>query len=591
MNRTKTMMQHLLLVLGGMICATNASAYDFSAQNEDGVTIYYTVDGTNAKVSNNLSTKYSGVVNIPQEVSNDGVTYTVTAIGQFAFGNCIDLTEVGIPASVTHIERAAFGSCSSLRSISLPENLAVIEGLAFSQSALQSVTIPATVRAIGDLAFSGCENLSTVVSEITSPFTILSNTFYGINKSATLYVPQGTKAAYEATNGWTDYFSNVVETPDANTPVLTVGDISLNPGKKAEITFSLANGDTPIIAYQFDIALPEGIALTNFDEGHGGKINYDRCTDFTGMISATPTDGVYTIESHSQNNQPMSGSEGVILTLRMLADENLSLGTYKGTLSNIKLVKDDNTKILLEDITFDIIVKKSILKGDVNGDGVVNVEDVTEIAEFIVHKTNTINAEAADMDEDGVIDVADITLVVKVILEKGESRRLVASVPVSSDVLKLQAMGNGNYAIALANNEAYTASQFDIKLPAGCTISDMQKTARCQDHSLGYERIADDAYRVIIYSLHNDSYTGNDGPLLTFRTDCISGDLNLENTLFVNANHGKATAVNVQIISGINDVTIPNHNNVWHNLQGIRLESQPTGKGVYLHQGKKVYVK
>ncbi len=586
------MMQHLLLVLGGMICATNASAYyDFSAQNEDGVIIYYIVDGTNAKVGSDPLSKYRGVVNIPQEVSNEGVSYTITAIENYAFNNCIDLMGVNIPASVTHIGQAAFAHCSSLRSISLPENLAVIENGAFEGTSLQSITIPATVRAIGGFAFFNCENLSTVVSEITSPFTIPSTAFSTISKTATLYVPHGTKAAYEATTGWTDNFSNVVETPDANTPVLTVGDISLNPGKKAEITFSLANGDTPIIAYQFDIALPEGIALTNFDEGHGGKINHDRCTDFTGMISATPTDGVYTIESHSQNNQPMSGSEGVILTLRMLADENLSLGTYKGTLSNIKLVKDDNTKILLEDINFDIIVKKSILKGDVNGDGVVNVEDVTEIAEFIVHKTNTINAEAADMDEDGVIDVADITLVVKVILEKGESRRLVASVPVSSDVLKLQAMGNGNYAIALANNEAYTASQFDIKLPAGCTISDMQKTARCQDHSLGYERIADDAYRVIIYSLYNDSYTGNDGPLLTFRTDCISGDLNLENTLFVNANHGKATAVNVQIISGINDVTIPNHNNVWHNLQGIRMESQPTGKGVYLHQGKKVYVK
>ena len=49
-----------------------------------------------------------------------------------------------------------------------------------------------------------------ITSLIREPFEILSSVFEGISKNATLYVPAGTKALYEVTEGWKN-FKNIVE--------------------------------------------------------------------------------------------------------------------------------------------------------------------------------------------------------------------------------------------------------------------------------------------------------------------------------------------------------------------------------------------
>ena len=74
-------MQRMLLVMVGLVCASQVSAYDFKAEKEDGVTIYYNLDGTNAIVTSGDS-EYAGDVKIPATVVADGITYTVTHIGR-----------------------------------------------------------------------------------------------------------------------------------------------------------------------------------------------------------------------------------------------------------------------------------------------------------------------------------------------------------------------------------------------------------------------------------------------------------------------------------------------------------------------------
>ena len=60
---------------------------------------------------------YSGNVVIPNQVSYDGNTYSVTAIGEYAFYGCSGLTAVTIPNSVTSIEGLAFFGCSGLLTV------------------------------------------------------------------------------------------------------------------------------------------------------------------------------------------------------------------------------------------------------------------------------------------------------------------------------------------------------------------------------------------------------------------------------------------------------------------------------------------
>lgn len=628
-------LRQLLLVLSCLTWPVVASALTFDAPNEDGVTIRYQT--TKANEVSVASGSYSGRVVIPSSVEYNGTTYAVTGIstsafwmnntltsvvipasvmeiGQQAFVNCESLAEVEIHGSLTIIPSQCFSDCYSLKSISLPSSVKMIQSSAFSNcgltevllppflesigqnafhgcTSLKSVTLPESVSTIGDFAFSGCTNLSVVKSEIKVPFA-LNNVFFSISKDAILYVPTGTKAIYESTAGWNSFYS-IIEMPDENAPKLTVSSATLKPGQKQMVSFSISNGETPIIGYQFDMALPEGIERTSFDDGYGGKINRDRCPDFTGRITSSPADGIYTFVAYSESNQPMVGSEGTVLSIMLLADENISLGTYQGNLSNIILVKDDNTKIYLDDYTFDIVVKKSILKGDVNGDGSVDVQDITEIAKYIVHQTNEIDSDAADMDEDGVIDVADITLVVKAIMTQSASSRMFGNTETSADALALKSIGNDTYAVSLATNNEYLASQFDIKVPAGATISDvMLNGSRLPDHVKCCERIAPDAYRIVIYSINNTIFNGKEGNLVTFRLNGEADNLFLENILFVDSDNVKNTgAEDIIRITGINDMEVSKDNNVWYTINGMKLSGKPSVEGVYVHNGKMVFVK
>lgn len=173
---------------------------------------------------------------------------TVTRIGKFAFSLCSSLTSINIPNSVTIIDSDAFYCCSSLTSITIPSSITMITSCAFSGcEKLTSVILPNTLKGIGERAFSecfsltsvtipksvtridtgaffNCTSLKEVVSCIEEPFAITEEEFskykepYSNEKefsSATLYVPKGCKAKYEATEGWKN-FKSIVEMESDN---------------------------------------------------------------------------------------------------------------------------------------------------------------------------------------------------------------------------------------------------------------------------------------------------------------------------------------------------------------------------------------
>ena len=127
--------------------------------------------------------------NIPETVTYQGTTYSVTSIGEYAFSSCSSLTSITIPNSVTSIGDAAFAVCSGLTSITIPNSVTSIGVAVFYNcssltsvtlsnnitelpynyygffencSSLTSVTIPNSVTSIGDYAFGGCSSLTSV---------------------------------------------------------------------------------------------------------------------------------------------------------------------------------------------------------------------------------------------------------------------------------------------------------------------------------------------------------------------------------------------------------------------------------------------
>ena len=213
---------------------------------------------------------------------------SVTSIGGYAFSGCSGLTSVTIPESVTTIGEFAFFGCSKIQSLyitdvkkymqisfegfyssplsasekdvnlyvnnalvstlDIPDGVTTIPINAFRNcSSLTSINIPEGVTSIGRSAFNGCSGLTSVTVDRTQPLSIDSFTFSN-RANATLYVPAGSKEAYEAADYWKEFKEikeikeSTIYFADANVKALCVenwdtdGDGELSKDEAAAVT-------------------------------------------------------------------------------------------------------------------------------------------------------------------------------------------------------------------------------------------------------------------------------------------------------------------------------------------------------------------
>lgn len=109
---------------------------------------------------------YSGVVDIPEEVTYEGVTYTVTSISEYAFYLCSDLTQVNIPNTVTEIGQYAFSGCTNLQNANLPTSLKAIRLNAFADCPLMKLpdeVFPSGLKTIETGAFQNCSSITGAI--------------------------------------------------------------------------------------------------------------------------------------------------------------------------------------------------------------------------------------------------------------------------------------------------------------------------------------------------------------------------------------------------------------------------------------------
>ena len=168
-------MRKLFTLLVVLFATTCLWAYDFQSGD-----LYYKITSNSAPYTVEVtyqekwsSSNYSSLTTatIPETVTYNGTTYSVTSIGDNAFYGCSSLTSVTIPNSVTSIGSQAFWECSSLTSITIPKGVTSIESSTFYHcSSLTSVTIPNSVTSIGSQAFWECSSLTsiTIPENVTS---------------------------------------------------------------------------------------------------------------------------------------------------------------------------------------------------------------------------------------------------------------------------------------------------------------------------------------------------------------------------------------------------------------------------------------
>ena len=254
---------------------------------------------------------------------------------------------------------------------------------------------------------------------------VSSYTFSG-DYNAILYVPAGCKSAYESADYWKDFKEIVEMGPESIEPT----DIStLSDAIYANAATGLKGGDCTLTvclkneqatsAYSFDLKLPEGVALAKDGDdeyiytlstrhnGHAPSLNYNEAT------------GVYSFAVLSLSSKEIKNNDGAIWTLKLNVAEDMEIGDYAIKIQNAKYsLTSGSAKVTMPEVT-SILTIEDYKKGDVNGDGDVDIADAVCIVNHVVGKpTPTFITAAVDVNNDGDIDIADAVRIVNLVVGK-----------------------------------------------------------------------------------------------------------------------------------------------------------------------------
>ena len=128
---------------------------------------------------------------IPSTIVDGGITYTINAIGNYAFLSNDVLQSVEIPNTVTNIGQSAFQDCKTLQNVTIGGSLQAINDKTFMNCmSLQAIVIPESVTNIGYSAFENCSSLTDVVLN-TSLKSIATKAFKKCSQLSSIAFPEG----------------------------------------------------------------------------------------------------------------------------------------------------------------------------------------------------------------------------------------------------------------------------------------------------------------------------------------------------------------------------------------------------------------
>ena len=142
-----------------------------------------------------------GEVTIP-----DGIVHITST----ALADCEKVTKINFPTSLKSVGVDAFWNIDSIRSIELPEGVDSLGTYIFDYcERLETITLPSTLRYLDGSTFYHCDSLKTIICYAETPVIDGYNNLYESDvteqSSVTLYVPEGSIAAYQAAEGWSGF--------------------------------------------------------------------------------------------------------------------------------------------------------------------------------------------------------------------------------------------------------------------------------------------------------------------------------------------------------------------------------------------------
>ena len=387
-----------------------AGAYDFTYQDKISTIYHVTVTDPTPLVVDGVS--YAGkakYVYHPYIVSSGVTGFTVDRYEDFNNQKYL-ITEFG---------DSLFYGASKLN-VTVRNNPLIerIGAYSFYGSGLTSMGIPATCTEIGKYAFVNARNLNELVL-LSNSVPTFSDAFYGANNTGfKCYVNWAHYASYKSKiNNWTafgadsdlpiDRLNAYFSSNNSAEAICIAHPVDWDASGVEAYTVNQVNVSKTIAYTQKQSATPSGTGLLVKGYKKGDVYKLVRPTD-TSTIGNNLLVGV--TSSILTNVKNVTG--GYIFDLPTLTFIRPTTDMYVGAGS--AYLKLNNLLQYPTSLTVSGFEVES-LTGDVNGDGVVNVSDVTALVNRILGDT-TYSDAVCDINADGVINVSDVTALVNIIL-------------------------------------------------------------------------------------------------------------------------------------------------------------------------------
>lgn len=388
-----------------LLASNSVLAYDFQVDK-----LYYTINGNEVTVS---KSDYINDLVIPKTVSYNGKTYSVTAIGDNAFEYHHEIKTVSIPNTIKSIGEYGFYYCSAITVINIPNSVKTLGNYAFSgcenvveltigsgvtsigSSAfshcygLTSVKIPDSVTSIGDCAFWYCNNLNEAIigNGVT---TIPVAAFRGCAKLTKVTLGESVTSLDDSSFGECESLTEV-NLPNSLTSIggtVFYGCSSLGHIIIPNSVVSIGNMAFYHCSSLPSITIPAGVNVIGYSAFEG-------CTSLAEVYSYIMNPNAVQMQWSTFLEVPTSTSV---------------LYVPKGKVNAYKEHEEWG-------VFTHIVEMEGGLKGDVNGDGEVNIADVNALIDIILGGSG--NTFAADVNGDGEVNIADVNTIINIILGGG----------------------------------------------------------------------------------------------------------------------------------------------------------------------------
>ncbi len=379
---------------------------------------------------------------IPAMVTHEDVTYQVTEVGIDAFGGCYNLKTVTLPEGIQKIGFGAFYDDRDLESINFPHTLTEIDDWAFIyNTSLTEIDIPNSVKTIGHSAFYQCYGLRTITLgsglewvgdeafDVGSALeTVTCNAlippvtpepdpqYYDVGlfsvanyNNARLYVPSSSLSAYKTATEWKNFktivpFVTLDEALNVSGGTLRfdgVGDypwqVITEGGRDYAISTNAgASSTSSVLTTTVTVNSPSTLSFDYMAWGEGSATHWDACR--------FAVDGVVMFDEGALDNDWATFST------------ELQPGTHTLTWS---YTKDGSVNPSGDYFAIDNVSLASALRGDVNGNGEVDINDVTMLIDVVLGKNVAYDPAAADCNIEGGndnVDINDVTALINYVL-------------------------------------------------------------------------------------------------------------------------------------------------------------------------------